>query len=210
MPTPTLPIRREPTHGQARPTSRGRTWLYFIAGVAFVLLVVGSVRFARQLGGPIELRMAALTGHPATLHNLVAAKYGPSLRVSSAWIELESLHHPAFLVDEHLTPSLVEKWVSDRGDRAPYVELSWGHAKEIRSVVLRHAGVFEHVGFSTGRYTLTCFYRGRQVGKLAVDGPKSGESQHAPPCAAADTLRIDFRPDEGDVVRLYEVQVWGK
>jgi hypothetical protein len=158
----------------------------------------------------VTVALPALAPHPAGEHDLAAARYGPTLRVSSYLADVYRQHHPAFLVDEREHPTVVEKWASDVGDRKPWVEIRWRGAHDVSRVVIEHAGSVEDPGFTARTYTLTCLTASGRGPVLAVSGNTDSVATHPLACTAAVGLRVDFVRDATDIVRVFEIAVWGR
>jgi hypothetical protein len=191
---------------------------------ALVLLVVGLaaawlfglLRFVRA--APIfAVTLPRQAADPPEEHNLGALRFGPTVRASSFHRDPYVLHHPAFLVDERVGPSLLEKWVSASDDPHPWVEISWREPRDLARVVLRHAGAYETAAYTLARYTLTCL-RGDDAGgvvrseiALAVNDNHAAVAIHPLLCPRSRGVRLDTAPGApGAPVRLYEIEAWGQ
>lgn len=159
---------------------------------------------------PATVILPARKPHPPGEHNLVQPSYGVELRASSYYRDRSSHHHPAFLVDGRPRPSLVEKWASDPTDAQPWIELLWTGERELSRVRVQHAGHVENGELTARRYTLTCLSP-RAPPPLLVTDNQASVSAHELPCSGARGLRIDFAPNRpGELVRVFEVEVWGR
>jgi hypothetical protein len=169
----------------------------------------GAIGFVRSQG-VVQLTLPRKAAPPAAEHNLASYRWGPSLRASSYFREPSAHHHPLFLVDGRSDPSLVEKWASALGDRAPWVEISWREPRAISRVVVQHAGAHEPKPNLT-RYSLYCLSDSAPATRLAVRGNRDAIASHALRCPRARGLRIEWPLAEtDDVARVYEVEVWGQ
>jgi hypothetical protein len=158
----------------------------------------------------VTVALPAVAHHPTAEHDLAAARYGPTLRVSSYLADVYNQHHPAFLVDEQRHPTRVEKWASDAGDRKPWVEIRWRGAHDVSRVVIEHAGSVEDPGLTARTYTLTCLTASGRGPVLAVHDNTDAVATHPLACAAAVGLRVDFELDGADIVRVFEIAAWGR
>jgi len=196
----------------ARVVWRRRGRLVFRVGVAlFLAWLVGLHLFLRAgAHSPVVVSLPFLRPHPAGVHNLVEHAYGTRLRASSYFRDRVAQHHPAFLVDGRAHPSLVEKWASDPTDAKPWVELLWTGEREIERVFIQHAGAVESDEYTARRYVLTCLSP-RAPLPVVVRDNKAAEREHDLRCQGARGLRIDFTPNSpGALVRVFEVEVWGR
>lgn len=189
-------------------TALSRHPLRTVATFAFGLWLFGLWLFVRS---PREFHCVFPTRavRPTELHNLVAFQYGPTLWASSFLSDKDSHHHPAFLIDGRARPSKVEKWVSRPDDERPWLQIQWQGKKQVRSVVITHAGEFERPELSARSYTLTCLRDGGTRQHWDIAQNRAHIAEHAVPCDGAVAIRIDFH-DYGDMARVYEVEVWGQ
>jgi hypothetical protein len=171
---------------------------------------VGLVLFLRTGRAAVTVTLPALQAHPNEEHNLVAFALGPVLRASSYHRDRVAQHHPAFLVDGRGGPSLVEKWVSDPKDASPWIELGWPGEREIRRVRIEHAGLVESSDLTSRKYTVTCL-ASPALPAVVVEGNTANVAEHLLHCPKARGVRIDFTPNRaGELVRVFEVEVWGR
>lgn len=192
--------------------SRRRLWITVPATAIGLAWLAGLVGF---IASPqiFAVDVPRIEPPPSGRHNLLQLGLGPSLRASSFDADWSTHHHPLFLIDGRLHPQTLEKWVSSPRDRRPWVEARWRDDRELEEVVLRHAGSVEDGALAVRRYRLTCLDAdGRPVpgGELQVDDNRQPLATHPLRCPRARGVRIDFAPQENDVVRLYEIQVWGR
>lgn len=174
-----------------------------------LLWLFGAVRFLRA-DGVLSMTLPRREQPPRVEHNVASYRFGPTLRASSYYRDPVAQHHPMFLVDEH-DGSATEKWASAPRDRKPWVEISWREPRSISRVVVHHAGVLEQAGWTLRDYRLRCLFDGRVGPALEVRGNQSPVTEHAFRCEGARGLRSEWTPNaEGDVVRVFEVQVWGR
>jgi hypothetical protein len=177
-----------------------------------VVAVLWGVGFVRFLTAPraVTIALPVLSPHPPGEHDVAAARFGPTVRVSSYLADVYNQHHPAFLVDERQSPTRVEKWASDVGDRAPWVEIRWRGAHDVSRVVIDHAGAFEDHGMTSRAYSITCLTAAGTGPALAVHDNTAQVATHPIDCRAAVGLRVDFAIGDNDVVRVYEIAAWGR
>ena len=197
-----------------RAAMKNRLRLAIGAGLGLLGLawLVGLVLFVRAgTHTPITVTFPARQAHPAEEHDLVAYSYGPWIRASSYWRNPFNHHHPAYLVDRRTSPDRLEKWATDpKTDSAPWVELGWQGEHEVRRVRIQHAGLVEREGLTSRSYTLTCLASGPRA-RVAVTGNTSAIATHELHCPSARGIRLDISPGrEDDMVRVYEVEVWGQ
>jgi hypothetical protein len=182
----------------------GLVVLVLVWGVGLGLFVSADGRRA------LTVTLPSLEPHPAGEHNLVAYRYGTVLRASSYYRASGSQHHPAFLVDGRIQPTMLEKWASDSGDTAPWVELLWSGERRVRRVRIQHAGAVEAAELTSPRYRITCLAT-RPAAFLLVTDNQAQVAEHGLDCADARGLHIDFSPGTGDrMVRVFEIEVWGE
>jgi hypothetical protein len=178
-------------------------------GVLVGSWVTGFALFLRA-SPVVTVTLPALALHPAEEHDLAAARYGPTLRVSSYLADAFRQHHPAFLVDERAHPTSVEKWASDVGDRKPWVEIHWRGVHDVSRVVIEHAGSVEDSGLTVHSYSLACLTASGKGPALAVTGNTEAVATHRLACSAATGLRVDFDAGGSDIVRVFEIAAWGR
>jgi len=77
-------------------------------------------------------------------------------------------------------------------------------------VVIRHAGEYEGKELTLSRYTLTCLRDGGNGPTLEVEDNHAGLALHALPCPGARGVRLDAHPKGKDIVRIYELEAWGR
>jgi hypothetical protein len=190
---------------------RIRRWLGL--GLVCVLALtwaLGLLLFLHTGRGTVTVALPALQSHPSGEHNLVARAYGPVLRASSYFRDRIAQHHPAFLVDARSGPGLVEKWASDPKDVNPWIELSWSSEREVCRVRIEHAGHAESSDFTARKYSLTCLASPAPPALVVTDNA-AAIIEHSLHCRGARGVRIDFLPNTpGDLVRVFEIEVWGQ
>lgn len=181
--------------------------------VVFGLWLCGLVSFVAA-DGHIEVVLPRQRIPPTGLHNLALWDLGPTIRASSFYGDWSSLHHPAFLVDGQWPSDNVQKWVSGERDRHPWIELLWREHHDLERVVIRHAGVVEDASLTADHYTLRCLGASGPGPSLEVSANQDAVATHNLACAQARGLRIEFVPkggkDSKDVIRIYEVETWGR
>jgi hypothetical protein len=176
------------------------------------MVVVWAAGFALFLRAPstVSVELAARFPHPAEEHDLAAARFGPTLRVSSYMADVYRQHHPAFLVDERKGPTRTEKWASDSGDHAPWVEIRWRGVHDVSRVVVEHAGIAEDPGLTVHTYTLTCLTATGRGPSLSVHDNNDAVATHKLECHGAVGVRADFTLDGLDIARIFEIAAWGR
>jgi hypothetical protein len=120
-----------------------------------------------------------------------------------------SQHHPLFLIDGRTAPTLLEKWVSAGKDRAPWVEITWREPHNLDRVVIRHAGEYEGAVLTLQNYDLTCM-GGAAPASVKITDNHAPVAVHALPCAGARGVRLDAHVKDHEIVRLYEIEAWGR
>lgn len=178
----------------------------FVTASCFFL---GLYRFVWRAEG-VNVTVAASRPHPLAFHNLASWQYGPSLRVSSYYKDPLSNHHPIFLVDGHVAPSLQEKWASDEHDLAPWVEIIWHEPRSLERVAIRHAGDIESKQLSLRSYQLECLTRNSHAARLSVSEASPAVAIHDFKCSDATGVRLTAISAKGAIVRLYELEAWGR
>jgi hypothetical protein len=155
----------------------------------------------------VEVRFPARRPHPPGLHDLASMEYGTVVTASSC--EPTGHHHPAFLVDRRPRPTLLEKWASDPADRHPWVEIRWGEPHDVTEVVVVQGAALENARYLT-RFFLRCL--GDASGSTArwVNDVRP-VGREVMPCPRARGIRLDFLLDaQSDIVRIYEIEAWGR
>jgi hypothetical protein len=175
-----------------------------VAAVGVVFLAA-LVRFA--LARPaVEVQFPRLAQGQGR-RDLAHFREGVTVRVSSA--DAVRRHHPGYLVDGAPAPSLLEKWVSAPGDRAPWAEVQLRETHEVEEVALQLAAR-EHPAFTMRRYRIECWAGARPIAALAVERNADGNPRHPLRCPGADRVRVSFDLSGIDVARVYELEVWGQ
>ena len=168
------------------------------------VLTAGLVKFALAKP-PIEVRFPRAARESAARRNLAHFTEGPTVRASSVlWA---ARHHPGYLVDGWQHPVLLAKWVSAPGDAAPWAEVQFDRAREVDEVALELASAHERLP-PEPRYRIECFAGATLVASLPVEANSAARPRHALRCPATDRVRVTFAP--ADMVRLYELEAWGK
>jgi hypothetical protein len=170
----------------------------------------GFVLFALA-DGHIEVSLPRKRAPTGRVENLAMWDLGPTVRASSYFADRDSHHHPLFLVDGRDRPSLVEKWASSIHDRHPWVEILWREPHDLVRVVLRHAGSVESQVFTVRRYVISCLMQAGRGPSVLVEDNQDAVAVRALACARARGIRVEFEPnDAGDIVRVYELETWGR
>jgi hypothetical protein len=214
-PPPSAPLRPLPAGVPAPGRLRARIVTAVIIALAAAWLF-GLTRFL-QAAGRISITLPRQAPSPAEEHNLASWRWGPTVQVSSYHQDPFAHHHPAFLVDERIGPSLLEKWGSDPRDPHPWAEITWRQPRTLSRIVLRHAGEYEADSETLTHYTLTCLRDSGAAGPLArdtevrVSDNKSRIAIHPLPCKDARGVRIDVNLNAPNTMaRLYEIEAWGQ
>jgi hypothetical protein len=147
---------------------------------------------------------------PDGLHNLVLWELGPTVRASSFFGDWLNHHHPFFLVDGRMHPDVVEKWASAERDPRPWLEILWREERTLERVVIRHAGSVESEAFTARRYRVTCLKAAGHGPALDIEDNEAPVATHDLACPQARGVRIDFHRNGGDIVRVFEVEAWGR
>ncbi len=202
-------IELKATHPHEHRPRRFKIWMPALALLGGLWLW-GLVSFVAA-DGHFELTLPRLRNPPAGLHNLSLWDLGPTIRASSFYGDWGSHHHPAFLVDGRVHPDMVEKWASAERDRHPWVEITWREKHDLERVVIRHAGSVESSDLTAHRYTLRCLGGSEPAPTLEVTSNQDSVATHPLACSQVQGIRIDFVPnDSKGIVRIYEVETWGK
>jgi hypothetical protein len=174
---------------------------------------VGAVLFVRS-DGSITLQLPRREQPPAHEHNVALYSFGPTLRASSYYREPSSHHHPAFLVDGRTQPSDVEKWASHWSDKRPWTELRWREPRTLSRVVIAHAGTVEIADYTAKKYRISCLTDGDgpRPEPVMVAGNEQPIATHPLACKDARGIRIDWTRarKKHAIVRVYEIEVWGR
>lgn len=190
--------------------ARRAGWLRVGAAALAIAWLVGLVRLLAA-HGHITVSFPWLHRAPAGEHNLAAWDLGPTVKASSYFHDWSAQHHPAFLVDGRAHPSQVEKWASAPTDRHPWVEIDWREPHDLSRVVITHGGAFEDPSATTRRYRVRCVGAVAGAPFVAVADNTQPVAVHPLPCAQARGVRLDFYPnDPADLVRIYEIEAWGR
>ena len=190
-----------------------------IVGVAVIVAILGAawlfglVRFVSAPGIAV-LPLPRQATPPREAHDLAAWRYGPLVRASSYYRDPISQHHPLFLVDGRVAPTLLEKWMSSEVDPAPFIEIIWREPHDLDRVVIKHAGEYESASLTLARYRLSCLQQEAgqlRVGiTLEVEGNRASLAVHPLSCPHARGIRLDGHPrSAGEPIRIYEIEAWG-
>ena len=181
-----------------------------VGAAAAALFLVGLVRFAAARPA-IETRFVRLVERPSERANLALFPQGPTVRASS--VEWALRHHPGYLVDGHRRPTLVEKWVSARSDREPWIEVALDRAADLDEVALELAGARESAGYTMRSFRIDCLRGAALVASLPVTNNDDARPRRAVACPQVDRVRVTFQTEPGtprDIARVYELEVWGR
>jgi hypothetical protein len=199
----------ENTQPQEKRPRRIKVWMLGLAALGGLWLF-GLVSFVAA-DGHFEVVLPRTRTPPAEFHNLSLWDLGPTIRASSFYGEFSALHHPAFLVDGRATPDRLEKWASAERDRHPWVEITWRETHDLERVVIRHGGSVESEAMTAHHYTLRCLTSSGQGPSLEVSSNLDAIASHNLVCPQARGIRIEFVPnDSKDIIRVYEVETWGR
>jgi len=169
----------------------------------------GLVVFIRR-PAPFELELPRRRPPPAVSHNLARWDLGPTLRASSYYGDWIDHHHPVFAVDNQASPDLTEKWASARSDEHPWIEVLWRESHTLERVVLRHAGNVEAGHLTARNYRITCLRPGGGGPEINVQSNTETLASHELPCDNARGVRIELERNGTEIVRLFEVETWGR
>ena len=212
--TPAIPLFRKTTAPVLsfvdRAWARRQTIVLVLAGVLGLAWGTGFVLFLCSKAVAVAA-FPALEAHRTGEHNLVAYRLGSTVRASSYHRDPYSTHHPGYLVDGRADPTLVEKWASENDDTHPWVELLWSGERQVRRVVIRHAGSVEASDLTVHEYSLTCLQAEGAPPPLAVTDNQAPLATHMLACSGARGVRVSFVPNRPrDMVRIFEIEVWGQ
>jgi hypothetical protein len=178
-------------------------------GLLAAAWLFGLVSFVRA-DGHFEATLPRRHPPPAGLHNLSRWDLGPTVRASSYFGDWMGHHHPLFLVDGREQPDLVAKWASAGRDRHPWIEILWREPHDLERVVLHHAGSRESPALTVRRYTVACLTASGVGPRVDVEANEADVATHALVCHQARGIRISFTRNDDDIVRVYEVETWGR
>jgi hypothetical protein len=192
----------------------GRAARLLLGVVALPVLgfwLFGAVIFLRA-DGVVDYTLPRREHAPAGEHNLASYRYGPRVRASSYFRDSHAHHHPMWLVDEQPMPSLIAKWACSERDRRPWLSVAWREPRRLERVRIQHAGAFERPEFTARSYRLRCLLRDGIGSELIVRGNRAAFAEHRFVCDGALGVRIDFvrRGARADIVRVFEVEAWGR
>jgi hypothetical protein len=182
---------------------------FWTLGLVACAWLFGLVTFVAA-DGYFEATLPRRRASPAEIHNLSLWDLGPTVRASSYHGDWAANHHPLFLVDGRERPELVEKWASAERDHHPWVEITWRESHDLERVVLRHAGSLESAAYTARRYTLRCLTEAGAGPSLVVNSNEAAVASHDLACRRARGIRIEFDRDGADIIRLFEVETWGR
>ncbi len=196
-------------HGPGSHRKWPRLWPWALA-LTFGAWVYGLVCFARA-DGHFQATLPRQKTAPAHSHDLSSWQYGPTVRASSYYADWGGHHHPLFLIDGEASPDLVEKWASGVNDRRPWVELLWREPHDLERVVIHHAGVREPSDFTLRRYSVACLTTNGVGPAIHIEDNHDAVATHELSCTQVRGVRLRFQPnDDNDIVRVYEVETWGR
>jgi hypothetical protein len=175
--------------------------------------VIGLIGFIAS-SGEFRVTMPRQSDPPVGEHNLAAAVWGPSVSASSFISEWPSHHHPLFAFDQRARPDQLEKWASDPRDRRPWIEVRWREERTINRLVIQHAGFVEDPTMTIQRYRMRCLKNGEDKSPAVIAEVHQNTEAlavHVFHCTRASGVRLDLEPNSpNDVVRIYEIEVWGQ
>jgi hypothetical protein len=187
-----------------------RSYRYLPLGLVVCAWTFGLLTFMRA-DGHFEATLPRSKTPPAGLHNLSLAEFGPTVRASSYYMDSDQHHHPLFLVDGRELPLKVEKWTSKRGERRPWVEILWREPHDLERVIIHHAGLFESGALTNRIYSIRCLTADGTGPRVDVDKNEDAIATHPLVCHRARGVQIKFYLDkDDDLVRIYEVETWGR
>ena len=168
-------------------------------------LVAAAIAFALS-HPPCAVELPAQLPHPNGEHDLAWFRYGPTVVASTA--DLSSFFHPAFAVDGMTDEPRAAKWVSQKWDRAPWLEVLFRGAHDVERVSLRFAGAQDGRAAPMRDYTIRCL--GGTFPPLAIRGNREAAPTHALSCRGATGVRVDFALRGKEVAHLYEIEAVGR
>jgi hypothetical protein len=160
--------------------------------------------------GHFEATLPRQRAEPTDLHNLALWDLGPTVRASSYFADWTAHHHPLFVVDGRGPSDIAEKWASGNRDPAPWLEILWREPHDLERVVIKHAGWLEDSGMTAHRYSLRCLGAAGQEPRIDITDNQEAVATHALSCAKARGIHIDFQRNGDDIVRVFEVEAWGR
>jgi len=181
-------------------------WAAGLLGAGWLFGLVSFVAADGHFEGTLPRRRA----DPPESHNLALWDLGPTVRASSYFGDWLNHHHPFFMVDGREHPDLVEKWASGERDPRPWAEILWRDEHTLERVVIHHAGSVENQGLTVREYRVTCLTATGRGPAVDVDANAAPVATHDLSCQAARGIRIDLRRNGNDIVRLFEVEAWGR
>lgn len=198
---------------QVSPMKTDRRSVAFGRIAGFLLLIVWLAGLAKFIlsGKAIAFVMPFQSEHPLGIHNLGLYRYGPEIRASSYYADIDNQHHPAFLVDGLSQPSVLEKWSSSPQDAHPWVEIRWNKPALLKHVKIHHPGATENLRFTSRLHSLSCIFTGETMETRAIKNQQLSVAEHQIGCdhAIGVKLLIDPPPNE-KIVRVYELEAWGE
>jgi len=194
---------------QAR-KSRLRKFEYWTAALLAAAWLFGLASFVAA-DGHFEATLPRLRPPAPGLQNLALWDLGPTVRASSFYGDWLSHHHPLFVVDGREHPDLVEKWACGEHDLHPFIEITWRELHDIERVVIRHAGWIESAALTARRYTIRTLTATGYGPSQDVDSNQEAVASYDLTCRGSRGIRIEFKRNKGDdIVRVYEVEAWGR
>ena len=187
-----------------------RLWPWLLAALVPVGLWLYGLGLFVTRRAPFEAELPRRQTPPSELCNLARWDFGPTVRASSFYADWVNHHHPLFLVDGRASPELVEKWASAERDPHPWVEILWREEHTLERVVIRHAGSVEDSHLTARRYRITCLQAGKNGPSVDVDSNTKAVATHDLHCEGARGVHIDFERNGKEMVRVFEVETWGR
>jgi hypothetical protein len=181
-----------------------------------VVLAVGFSAFLRAKPVPASPRLDVPPPAPGVRANLANYLNGGSVAVSG--FELFRSHNPIYLIDGNPKPDRGEKWATLQSDLHPFADVRLAGRADVDEIDLELGGAWEDNAYSMRDFRIRCL-RDEPGGEVVVlEKDVRGNTEPKPKftvrCPATDHVRFDFHVEElrsaRDVVRMYEIQVWGK
>ena len=184
--------------------------------VYFIAILTGMLAYLSrtpQIETPVVPTFSA--PEPGVEQNLAHKDAGAVVRVST--FDNRGGHHPLFAIDGFKRPHSIQKWVSHKKDRQPWIEVQLHTQAQVNKIRLVLAGAFERPVFSMSDYDIRCIrinYGMREVIAItSIRDNREARPEHELLCPDTDVIRIDFhvakRGQPLDIVRLFEIEVWG-
>jgi hypothetical protein len=92
------------------------------------------------------------------------------------------------------------------------LEIRWFGARQLARVKIWHGGFLEKPDYTAARYRLHCLREHGDGAALDVRDNRQAIATHELACTRAIGLRIAWavRPEADALIRVYEVEAWGR